>query len=90
MLSRGGRSGVAASVLHRVLRKREYARLADFFGGEGRAFLAAGGHSAGVFSVLLTVYPLEQDVEQTVTSEDAKRQKYCKRHMDLTRTGVNT
>ena len=90
MLSRGGRSEVAGSLMHRVLRKREYARLADLFGGEGRAFLAAGGHAAGVFSVLLTAYPLEQDVEQTVTSEDAKRQKYCKRHMDLTRTGVNT
>jgi hypothetical protein len=73
-----------------VLRKREYARLSDFLAGEGAAFLAAGGYAAGVFSVLLTVYPLEQDVEQTVTSEDAKRQKYCKRHRDLTRTGVNT
>jgi len=75
--------------MHRVLRKREYARLADFFGGEGRAFLAAGGHSAGVFSVLFTVYPLEQDIEQKVTSEDAKRQKHSKGHTDLTRTGMN-
>jgi hypothetical protein len=76
--------------MHSALGKREYTRLFDLFVGEGRAFLAAGGHAAGVFSVLLTVYPLEHDVEQTVTSEDAKRQKYCKRHMDLTRTGVNT
>jgi len=73
-----------------VLRKREYARLADFFVGEGRAFLAAGGHAAGVFSVLFAVYPLEQDIEQEVTSKDAKRQKHRKRHRDLTRTGVNT
>jgi hypothetical protein len=71
-----------------VLRKRKYDRLADFFGGEGRAFLAAGGHSASVFSVLFTVYPLEQDVEQKVTSKDAKRQKHSKRHRNLTRTGV--
>jgi hypothetical protein len=66
-----------------VLRKREYARLADFFGGEGGA-----SRAAGVFSVLFAVYPLEQDIEQEVTSEDAKRQKYRKRHRDLTRTGV--
>ena len=75
-------------MMHRVLRKREYARLADFFGGEGGAFLAAGGRAAGVFSVFLTVYPLEQDIEQKVTSKDAKRQKHRKRHRDLTRTGV--
>ncbi len=89
MLSRGGRSEVAGSLMHRVLRKREYARLADFFGGKGGAFLAAGGHTAGVFSVLFAVYPLKQNIEQEVTSEDAKRQKHTKRHMDLTRTGMN-
>jgi len=71
-----------------VLRKREYARLSDFLVGEGAAFLAAGGHAAGVFSVLFAVYPLKQNIEQEVTSEDAKRQKYRKRHRDLTRTGV--
>jgi len=53
------RSEVAGSVVHRALRKRECARLADFFGGEGRASLAARCRAAGVFSVLLTVYPLE-------------------------------
>jgi hypothetical protein len=39
--------------------------------------------------VLLTVYPLEQDIEQEVASKNAKRQKYRERHKDLTRTGVN-
>jgi hypothetical protein len=72
-----------------VLRKREYARLSDFLVGEGAVFLAAGGHAAGVFSVLFAVYPLEQDIEQEVTSEDAKRQKHCKGHTDLTGTGMN-
>ena len=85
----GGRSEVAGSVLDRALRKREYARLADIFGGEGTASLAACGRAARVFSVLLTVYPLEQEIEQKVTSNDAKRQKHRKRHRDLTRTGVN-
>jgi len=75
--------------MDRVLRKREYARLAGFFGGEGRVSLAACGHSAGMFSVLLTVYPLEQEIEQKVTSKDAKRQKHRKQHRDLTRAGVN-
>jgi hypothetical protein len=75
--------------MDRALGKREYARLADFFGGEGGASLAACGRAAGVFSVLLTVYPLEQGIKQKVTSKNAKRQKYRKRHRDLTRTFVN-
>jgi hypothetical protein len=87
--SRGARSEVAGSVLDRVLRKRECARLAGFFGGEGAASLAACGGAACVFSVLFAVDPLKQDVEQKVTAKNTKRQKHCKRHRDLTRTGVN-
>ena len=83
------RSEVAGSVLDRVLRKRECARLAGSFGGEGAASLAACGRAAGVFSVLLTVDPLKQDIEQKVTAKNAKRQKHCKRHRNLTRTGAN-
>jgi hypothetical protein len=72
-----------------ALRKREYARLADLFGGVCAATLAACDRAAGVVSVFLTVYPLEQDIEQEVTSKDAKRQKHRKRHRDLTWTGVS-
>jgi 16S rRNA G966 N2-methylase RsmD len=75
--------------MHGALRERENARLADFFGGEGAASLAACSRAAGVISVLLTVYPLKQGIEQEVTSKNAKRQKHRKRHRDLTRTGVN-
>jgi len=48
-------------VLDGVLRKRDYLGLSNLFGGEGSAFLACG-NAAGVFSVLFTVDPLEQDV----------------------------
>jgi hypothetical protein len=75
--------------MHRVLRKREYPRLLDFFAGDGSASLATCGHSAGAIPVLFTVYPLEQDIKQKVTSKNAKRQNYRKRHSDLDRTGVN-
>ena len=44
-----------------VLVEREYARRIGLFGREGSAFLACG-NAAGVFSVLFTVDPLEQDV----------------------------
>jgi hypothetical protein len=64
-------------MMHRVLRKRDYAGLSDFF-GEGAAFLAAGGHAASMFSVLLAVDPLKQDVQQKVTAKNAKRQKHRK------------
>ncbi len=59
---RGGeaRSEVAGAALDGVLRKRDYAGLSDFV-REGSAFLACG-NAAGVFSVLFTVDPLEQDV----------------------------
>jgi hypothetical protein len=75
--------------MHGALRKREYANLVDFIGGESAAFFPACGRAAGVFSVLLAVCPLKQDVEQKVTSKNAKRQKHCKRHRSLTRAGVN-
>jgi hypothetical protein len=71
----GGRSEVAGSLLDRVLRKRDYDGLFDFFAGEGVAFLGAGGDTAGMISVLLTVDPLKQDIEQEVTAKDAKRQE---------------
>jgi hypothetical protein len=86
---RDGRSEVAGSVMHGALRKGENAWLSGFFGGEGAASLAACGRAAGVISVPLAVYPLEQDIEQKVTSKNAKRQKHRERHGDLTRTGEN-
>jgi hypothetical protein len=87
-LSCGALSEVAGSMMHRVLRKRDYAGLSDFF-GDGAAFLAAGGHAASMFSVLLAVDPLKQDVQQKVTAENTKREEHRKRHADLTRTGLN-
>jgi hypothetical protein len=70
------------------VRKGDYAGLCGFF-GESAAFLAAGGRAAAMVSVLLAVDPLEQDVEQEVTAKNANRQKYGKRHGDLTRADVN-
>ena len=75
-------------MLDGVLRKREYAWLSGLFGGEGSAFLACG-NVAGVFSVLFTVDPLEQDVEQKVKAKNAERQEYRKRHGNLTRADVS-
>jgi hypothetical protein len=51
--------------LDRALGKREYARLAVLFGGEGAASLATCGRAAGLISVLLTVYPLKQGIEKS-------------------------
>jgi len=42
-----------------VLRKGEYAGVFDLLAGEGAAFLAAGGDTAVVISVLFTVDPLK-------------------------------
>ena len=42
----------------------------------------------GVFSMLLAIDPLEQDIQQEVASEDAKRQKKCYRHKNLARADV--
>ena len=69
-----------------VFREWENARGIGLFGGKGAAFFAAGGDAAGMLPVFFTVEPLEQDVEQEVTSENAKREEYGKRHEDLTRT----
>jgi hypothetical protein len=68
---------VTGSVLDRARRKRENARLFDFFLGGGTAFFPACGHSAGMLSVLFAVDPLKQDVEQKVTAKNAKRQEHC-------------
>jgi len=76
MLSGGAQSEVAGSGMDRALRKRESGRRSDFFGGEGAASLAACSHAAGVFCALVTVYPLKQDIEREVTSENAKRQNH--------------
>jgi hypothetical protein len=84
-----GRSEVAGSVLHGAFGKREYVGLFDTFAGEGLAFLASGGDTTSVVSVLFTVDPLKQDVEQEVTAKNTERQKHRKRHRDLTRAGVN-
>jgi len=82
-------SVVAGSVLDRALREGENARPFDLFAGESAAFFAAGGDAAGVVCVLLTVDPLEQDIEQEITAKNAKREKHCKRHRDLSRAAVN-
>jgi len=83
---RGGRarSEEAGSVLRWAVREWEPARLFDFVGGESVASLPAR-----VFSVLLAVCPLKQDVVQKKTAKNAKRQEDRKRHRSLTWTGVN-
>jgi hypothetical protein len=70
---RAAGSEVAGTVLDRALRKREHARLFGLLAGDGLAFFPAGGGAAGMFSTLLTIYPLKQDVEQEVAAENAKR-----------------
>jgi hypothetical protein len=40
--------------------------------------------------VLFAVNPLEEDIQQKVAAKNAKRQENCKRHADLTRTGVHS
>jgi len=72
-----------------VLAKRENARLIGLIGGKGATSLASCGDTTSVVSVLFTVDPLKQDIEQEVTAKNANRQKYGKRHWDLTRAGVN-
>jgi len=62
-----------------MLWKQEYAMRIGLFNGVGVAFLACGD-VAGVLSVLFAVDPLEQDVEQEVTAENAKREEHRKRH----------
>jgi hypothetical protein len=84
-----GRSEVAGSVLHGAFGKREYVGLFDTFAGEGLAFLAPGDDTTSVVSVLFTVDPLKQDVEQEVTAKNAKRQKNCDGHIGLPRTDTN-
>jgi hypothetical protein len=79
-VSEAARSEIAGSVLHGVLRKREYAGFFDTFGGDGAALVAARGHAAGVIFVLFAVDPLKQDVEQEVTAKNANRQKDRERH----------
>ena len=60
------RSEVAAVVVHRVLRKQDYARRCDFFGEKGAVFLACGD------VCFLAADPLEGDVEQEVAAKNAK------------------
>ena len=63
--------------------------LADFVAGEGLASFPGCRQAAGMFSALLTVDPLEEDIEQQVTAENAKCQEDRKRQANLTRTGVH-
>lgn len=85
----GGELELAGSVLDRALWKREHASLSGFFSGERAPSFPACGRPAGVISVLFTVYPLKQDIQQEVTAKNAKRQKHGKRHVDLTRLCLN-
>ena len=59
------------------------------FGGEGAALLAARGDAAGVIFVLFAVDPLEEDIEQEVTAENAECEEHSERHRGLTRASVN-
>jgi hypothetical protein len=63
-------------VFYRALGKREYAGFLGFFA----VSLTARGRAAGVLSVLFAADPLKQDVEQEVTSQNAKGEEYRKRH----------
>jgi len=89
LVFRAPRSVIAGTVVHGAFRKRKYARHFGLLAGEGAALFTACGWAAGMVSVLFAVDPLEQDVEQEVTSENAKREEYGKRHEGLTRAGVN-
>jgi hypothetical protein len=72
------------------MRKRDHPVFANLVADEGLAFLAGCGGAAGMFSALFAVDPLEEDIEQKVTAQNAKRQENRKRHADLTRTGVHS
>jgi hypothetical protein len=61
--------------MHGALRKREYARFFDLFGGWDGASLAVGGRAARTISVLLTVNPLVQGIKQKVAAKNTKREK---------------
>lgn len=79
---RRGRSEEASSVIYRSVRERLWRTVSGFQIGEDGTFLAAGGQPAGTLSVLLTVDPLKQDIQQEVTSKNAKPHEHCKRHAD--------
>jgi hypothetical protein len=79
----GSRAAVSeedGSGMHGALRKREHARFFDLFAGWDAASLAVGGRAAWSISVLLTVDPLVQGIEQEVTAKIAKRQKHRNGH----------
>ena len=84
-----GRSEVAGAVAHGLLGKRECARLSGLFAGEGAALLAASGDAAVVIFVFFAVDPLEEDIEQEVTAENAECEEHSERHGGLTRASVN-
>jgi hypothetical protein len=42
-----------------------------------------------VISVLLTVYPLKQDIKQKVTPKNAKRKEHLDRHIGLIQSDAN-
>lgn len=65
-------------MLHGALRKRDHLGLYNFFGGERAVSLAACGDATGMSSVLLTVDPLEEGVEQEITAKNAKREEQRK------------
>jgi hypothetical protein len=64
--------------MHGALRKRERARFPDLFAGWDAASVQAGGRAARSISVLFTVDPPVQGIEQEVAAKNAKREKYRK------------
>jgi hypothetical protein len=62
---------------------------ANLVADEGLAFFTGFGGAAAMFSVLFTVNPLEEDIQQKVAAKNTKRQENRKRHENLTWTGVH-
>jgi hypothetical protein len=77
---RGTLSEETCSVIHSMMRKCARRAASGFQIGKDWPGIAAGGRAAGTFSALLAVDPLEQDVQQQVTSKNTNRQKHSQRH----------
>jgi hypothetical protein len=71
----GAKLEEAGAVIHGVLRKGYNPGIASGFGGRGIALFTRRGRAAGMRSVLFTVYPLEEDIEQKVKAQDTKSQE---------------
>jgi hypothetical protein len=75
-LAHGAGSAEAGSRMYGALGKREHTRLFELFAGWDAASVALGGRAAWTISVLFTVNPLVQGIEQEVTAKNTKSEKH--------------